>query len=165
MKNLVIKTLSTLTLINAAVAGDFGIPNLPEKHSKIAAAQVQQVFTLKKPNEKSQTRVNLLVKDLGGSTDVSPTLGIYLTFWRDGEMGNVSSSFLITQAFSIIDMHQLDENTLVLELREYDGEKGMVKNIYQLSYGDFLNKFEKAQAAEDFQETYVKGAVEYYPVP
>jgi hypothetical protein len=165
MKTKLLKTLIGLAITSSAFAGDFSVPTMNEKDAHIDLAQVQQVITLKKPNAQSATRVNLVIQDLGGSTDVSPTMGLYLSFWKDGEMGNVSAVFNLSQVFSLIDYHVLNNGDLVIEVKEYDGSKGMIKNIYQISYNGFLKKFEKAQINEDFQNKWVDGDIQMYPIP
>ena len=54
------------------------IRSLSQEDSSMNLAQVQKQFVLKTPTEMGDTRISLLVMDMGGSTDVSPNLGLYL---------------------------------------------------------------------------------------
>ncbi len=133
--------LATLLLNTTLYAAMKDVANLSSEEAQIEMARAQNVFTLKKPDEKNNTRINLLVIDNGGSTDVSPTISLYLTFWKDGEMGDATSSFLIAPSFSLVDFSHKN-GKLTLKLKQL-GEKGFVTETVQVDYADFAKHFEK----------------------
>ena len=66
--------------------------------ASVSIARVVKVIELV---NKPGLQVSVAVKDLGGSTDVSPTQEAYLTLYSKGEMYDVEATFLITNALEV----------------------------------------------------------------
>lgn len=64
--------------------------------AQVNIARVQKVLDLKD----QEVAVNIAVKDLGGSTDVSPTYEVYLTLYLKGEMFSTDATFRIGSLLS-----------------------------------------------------------------
>lgn len=160
--------LKKLTLIGSMIlstglfAGVQEIKTLKPSESGIHVAEVQASFNLQKPTNTNQTRINLVVKDLGGSSDVSPHMGLYLTFWKDGEWGNATAAFEIDSAFSLVDYSQQSDGTLVLQLKEMSDQGAFYVKKVTVNYSEFAAKFEKESANYYNNEAinlWVKGSI------
>lgn len=71
--------------------------------SMVSPARVTQVIPL--VQKENGLQVSILIEDLGGSTDVSPTLRTWLTIYKKGEM------FSTDAAFKIADLIQFQSAT------------------------------------------------------
>jgi hypothetical protein len=60
------------------------------KNNKINVARIDKVITLV---NKPEIKVNIVVEDLGGSTDVSATQKTYFTLYSKGEMFSTDATF------------------------------------------------------------------------
>lgn len=161
-QNLKLTTLIASVLFSfSALAEIQQLSALEKAEASIPTAQVQQVITLKKPNEKSQTRINLLVKDLGGSTDLSPHMGMYLTFWQDGEMGDSTASFDLGRSYQIVDIKNNNNGTLeIISKQLIDGNH--LENVkLTVNYKNFAAKFEKEASVivNEFETNWIKGDI------
>lgn len=152
--------IASLVFTATLFAGEENIPTLSQADSSINIAQVQASFTLKKPEGANQTRINLVVKDLGGSTDVSPMLGLYLIFWKDGEMGDATAAFNIDDGLSLVDYESKPNGVLVLKIKQYN-DGGFDTITKTIDYSKFAAKFERdaASAQGEFALTWVKGSI------
>jgi hypothetical protein len=157
MKTLLV--LATLLLNSALYASMKDVQNLSKEEAQMDMARAQSILTLKKPDAKNNTRINLLVIDNGGSTDVSPTIALYLTFWKDGEMGDATTSFLIAPSFSLVD-YTYKNGKLVLKLKQL-GEKGFVTETVNVDFSAFAKHFEKEALSveEEFGVEQVQGTI------
>ena len=154
------KLTLTLALVSSFAATAETIKSLSKKDAEINVAQVQNAFVLKKPTLENNTRISLIVHDGGGTTDVSPTLGLYLIFWKDGEMNNATASFHLEETFSVLDYKVLANNKLMLKLRDY-GDQGMFSKTVIIDYSNFAQKFEKdaSHFEEEFVTKWVQGSI------
>lgn len=66
--------------------------------AQVNIARVVQLIPLVK---KWDINVSVAVKDLGGSTDVSPTQEAYLTLYAKGEMFSTAASFKLGPVFAV----------------------------------------------------------------
>jgi len=69
------------------------------KENKINVARIAKAITLV---DKSDIKVNLVVEDLGGSTDVSPTQKMFFTLYSKGEMFSTDATFDLGQVYEVI---------------------------------------------------------------
>ena len=147
-----------------AVASVQNISTLGKDESQINVAQVQAQFTLKKSAQGNQSRISLVVKDLGGSTDVSPGLNLYLIFWHDGEWGNSTASFDLGSTFSLVDYTDKGDGTIVLKLKQY-GERGFYIETVTIDYKQFATQFERIASSysqNEAQNNWVQGSISRY---
>lgn len=68
------------------------------KENKVNVARVVQLISLV---DKSDIKVNVVVEDLGGSTDVSPTQKVFLTLYSKGEMFSTDAAFDLGAVMSV----------------------------------------------------------------
>jgi hypothetical protein len=157
MKTLLV--LATLLLNSALYASMEDVQNLSKDEAQMEMARAQAIFTLKKPDAKNNTRINLLVVDNGGSTDVSPNISLYLTFWKDGEMGDATASFALSRSFKLVD-YSYQNAKLVLKLRQYKGS-GFVTETVNVDFSSFTKHFEKEALSveEEFGVEFVQGTI------
>lgn len=95
----------------------------------INPASVDQNIRLVTKDEpgSSLLKVSIIVTDEGMSTDVSPRHNIILTFASLAEMGNITTSFLITdQAYKFISAKRKAAGIYEIKTHVYD-ERGMVE--------------------------------------
>lgn len=71
---------------------------------------------------KPDLKVNVVVEDLGGSTDVSPTEVVYLTIYREGEMFSVDATFKIATVFGLKSAKRVEGGIYQIVVTEYDPE-------------------------------------------
>lgn len=70
----------------------------------VAPSSVDKIFRLvdkPKPGS-SQKKLQILVTDLGLSTDVSPRYAVYLGYQSNAEMGNIAADFKISDRFLVV---------------------------------------------------------------
>jgi hypothetical protein len=158
MKNIYL-TIITSALLSLSAQAE-SLQTLSKEDSQINVAQVQKTIVLKDAKGyDDSTRISLVIHDNGGSTDVSPHLGLYLIFWKDGEMSNTSAAFDLGSTFQVVDMKSVP-GKLVLKIKEL-GDRGFVIKTQTIDYSDFAKKFEKeAGRAADFDNTWVQGSIE-----
>ena len=98
MKKLLLP-ISALTLVSALVFTTAAqAETVKSADAQVSIARVVKVVELV---NKPGLQVSVAVKDLGGSTDVSPTQEAYLTVYSKGEMFNVEATFLIAAALEV----------------------------------------------------------------
>lgn len=95
MKVLIV-ALSALLLQTAAYARV--IHNLSRAESQVEISRVVNVVKLV---EKPGLQVNIVVEDLGGSTDVSPTQVLYFTLYSKGEMFSTDATFKLGHIYEL----------------------------------------------------------------
>src|SRR5688572_29092140 len=71
----------------------------------INVARVDKVINLV---DKPGIKVNVVVEDTGGSTDVSPTQNIYFTLYVKGEMYDTDATFELGRAYSVSSAKRLE---------------------------------------------------------
>jgi hypothetical protein len=151
----------SMTLSTALFANSFQIGTLHPEEAQISISQIQKVFEVKKATQESPTRINLVVKDLGGSTDVSPVMDLYLTFWQDGEMRDATASFNLGSTYSLVDYTE-GAGKLTLKLKQYNNNgPGFIVETMVVDYSSFAAKFEHdaATVEQEFVQEWVTGNI------
>lgn len=69
------------------------------RENKINVARVAKAINLV---DKADIKVNVVVEDLGGSTDVSPTQNVFFTLYSKGEMFSTDATFDLGPVFEVI---------------------------------------------------------------
>ena len=82
----------------AGNAASVTVENTPEAMANVA--RVSQLFNLE-ATAMTSAEVKVLVEDLGGSTDVSPSKKVYISFYSKGEMFDVVATFDIGVYFEV----------------------------------------------------------------
>lgn len=135
--------------------------SLNREDAMINVSQIQKQFTLKKPTEDSPTRISLVVVDLGGSTDMSAKMALYLTFHQDGEQSNADSAFFVGVTFQLIDFEDNGNGLLEMKSKDFNSQGRFVTQTITIDYKDFSKKFEEEAATleEEFVDEWVNGTV------
>ncbi len=137
------------------------IRSLSQEDSSMNLAQVQKQFVLKTPTEMGDTRISLLVMDMGGSTDVSPNLGLYLIYFQDGEESNASAVFPLGYTFQLTDFSDNGgKGHLEMKLKQL-GDNGWEYENVVIDYEKFNSVFEAAAESVEvpFYDEWVDGTI------
>jgi len=111
------KAIMILTALASLAATAKTIPSTTEK---ISPASINRVVPLVYKTTEGVVKLNFIVTDHGLSTDVSPRHTIYLGFSNYQEMGNVESSFKITdEAYEFISARRVSAGIYEVVVREY----------------------------------------------
>lgn len=113
-------TLSALLLQTAAYARS--ISNLPHSESQVEISRVVNVIKLV---EKPGLQVSIVVEDLGGSTDVSPTQVVYFTLYSKGEMFSTDATFKLGHIYELQSAKRLSGGVYELKYSGPDDETSM----------------------------------------
>lgn len=76
-----------------------------DKDGQTNIARVVQLFNLV---SKPDLIANIVVKDLGGSTDLSPTQEVFFTLYSKGEMFSTDAAFDLGSVFSVKSAKRID---------------------------------------------------------
>ncbi len=82
------------------------------KENKINVARIDKVVTLV---DKVDMKVNVVVEDLGGSTDVSPTQNAFFTLYSKGEMFSTDATFNLGPIYKLISAKRLEGGVYVIK--------------------------------------------------
>jgi len=96
MKFLVIFSLTAFLLQPQAFAR--AIHSLSQEEAQASMARIVDIVKLV---EKPGLQANIVVKDLGGSTDVSPTQILYFTLYSKGEMFSTEATFELGHVYAL----------------------------------------------------------------
>lgn len=86
-------------------------------------ARVVQVIPLV---QKQNIRISVAVKDLGGSTDVSPTQKVYFTLYTKGEMFSTDATFDLGEVFEFYSARRISGGVYVVKVSAPDSETTMM---------------------------------------
>lgn len=88
--------LSAIVLVSSFSA--FAAKIKSTKEDQVSVARVVKLISLV---DKSDIKVNVVVQDLGGSTDMSPTQKVFLTLYSKGEMFSTDAAFDLGPVMSV----------------------------------------------------------------
>lgn len=130
MKNLIL--IAALTL--SATLSQARIVNSTE--TQIAPANVDSVINLvnKIDAGSSQKKLNIVVTDSGMSTDVSPRYTVYLGYASMAEMGNISSTFEITnQGYGPVRAERKAAGIYTVIVTQFIDQVGLAEVTYEVN--------------------------------
>jgi len=113
----------------------------------VSLARVVELHQVSEP--KAATQVSVVVHDLGGSTDLSPTQAIYLTVYNKGEMFSTDATFLIDNVFGFEGARRRSDGRLEVKALGSRGEKYLVPVTYLIDARGAVKAIE-AITCEDF---------------
>ena len=118
------KILMALMLMSAAIEASEmrEVRSLVDKKAMVHAARVVDLVKLV---EKPGLQVNILVKDLGGSTDVSPTQELYFTLYAKGEMFSTDATFNLGPIYSFKSAKRKSGGIYEVKIEGLDSPNGM----------------------------------------
>lgn len=83
------------------------------KENNINVARIDKLVTLV---DKADMKVNVVVEDLGGSTDVSPTQNVFFTLYSKGEMFSTDATFNLGPIYKLISAKRLEGGVYVVKV-------------------------------------------------
>lgn len=98
------------------------VTSLDKKSSRVNAARVVELVKLV---DKSDIKVNLVVHDMGGSTDVSPTQELFFTLYVKGEMFSTDATFPLGAVFAFQSATRLSGGIYEVKVSGVDVETSM----------------------------------------
>ncbi len=117
-----LKMLMMLTLLfissNVIAAQPEVIKSLPENKAMIDVDRISSTKVLSKNTEGDAT-VRLVIVDRNGSTDVSPTKQLFITYFHRGEQQNVHTAFDLGQYYEVKQIVPSKKNKHVIKVVDY----------------------------------------------
>jgi hypothetical protein len=118
------------------------------KSNTVNVARIDKVITLV---EKADIKVNVVVQDLGGSTDVSPTKNIFFTLYSKGEMFSTDATFDLGPAYEVLSAKRIAGG--VYEIKATLSSKGdsMMKTVtLKVDAAKAINKIKAVDCGDEF---------------
>jgi len=151
------KTLLTIALLSLSFQAQ--ATEIKSSPAKANIARVVQVIPLV---QKESIRISIAVKDLGGSTDVSPTQKVYFTLYTKGEMFSTDATFDLGEVYEVYSARRVSGGVYAVKVSAPDAETTMmptdktyvidarksVKEIQAVSCDDF-----DCDASKNFSST------------
>jgi hypothetical protein len=117
------------------------------RDNKINVARIAKAITLV---DKADIKVNLVVEDLGGSTDVSPTQKIFFTLYSKGEMFSTDATFDLGPVFEVISATRLSGGKYAIKAVVPD-EAVMMKTVtLKVDAVNAINKIKSVNCGDEF---------------
>lgn len=91
-------------------------------------AEVSRVVELVKVYVRPDLQINILVKDIGGSTDVSPTQELFFTLYSKGEMFSTDATFKLGAIYDFKSAKKISNGVFEIFIGGVDFETTMPKN-------------------------------------
>jgi hypothetical protein len=143
MKKIVLALLTVILPVTAQAA------EIRSTNKQAKVARIVLVENLTKSPE--DVAVNLVVEDLGGSTDMSPSQNVYLTIYRKGEMFSTDAAFLLMHAFSLTAVDRVSEGVYLITATIMDDEGHYVENAkFRIDARKALADIKKVDCGGDF---------------
>lgn len=92
------------------------------------SAEVARIVQLVTVYLKPDIQINLVVKDLGGSTDLSPTQELYFTLYRKGEMFSTDATFKLGSIYDFKSAKKISNGVFEVLIGGVDFETTGPKN-------------------------------------
>lgn len=149
------KTLIRLLIValsaSSAIAFADVIQNIPQ--TQINVGRVLKVYDLgyEKSNDTINfTKVNVVVEDIGGSTDLSPTQNIYLTLYAKGEMFSTDAAFKLGSFYDINAANRLGEGVYEIFVEGIDYKGEWVVSRYVIDAKKALAEMKAVNCGDEF---------------
>ncbi len=120
MKKIILIALTVILPLAAAQAEEIRSAKTQTKVARIAG-----LHKLSKASD--EVAVNLVVVDLGGSTDVSPTKRLHLTIYRKGEMYSTDASFALMEMLELKGVKRI-ANGIYLVIADTMTQEGRIED-------------------------------------
>lgn len=115
--------------------------------NKINVARVAKAINLV---DKADIKVNVVVEDLGGSTDVSPTQKIFFTLYSKGEMFSTDATFDLGPVFEVISATRISGGKYAVKAVVPDETEMMKTVTLKVDAIDAINKIKSVNCGEEF---------------
>lgn len=111
---------------------------------------VGRVVDLVRLTDKSDVQVSVVVVDLGGSTDVSPTQAVYLTIYKKGEMFSTDASFHLGDAIAFEGAKRVRGGIYEVKLTGWNGEESFDERTYVIDARKAIVELKNVNCGDDF---------------
>jgi hypothetical protein len=135
MKNLM------LALILVALPIAAHAERVKSEDANVNVARIVNVKQLSAPG--ADTQISVVVHDIGGSTDMSPTQDLYLTLYRKGEMFSTDAAFRIDGIFGLDSARLRSDGRIEIKVKGVRGEQ---------FYTDVTYVIDARRAKKDIEE-------------
>ena len=115
--------------------------------NKINVARVAKAITLV---DKSDIKVNVVVEDLGGSTDVSPTQKVFFTLYSKGEMFSTDATFDLGPVFEVISATRISGGKYAIKAVVPDASEMMKTVTLKVDAVNAINQIKSVNCGEEF---------------
>ncbi|MBY0416236.1 MAG: hypothetical protein K2Q18_18830 [Bdellovibrionales bacterium] len=116
MKNLIITAVVLFSSLGLMAK------EVPSSKNNVNVARVVEIVKLV---NKSDIQVNVVVSDIGGSTDVSPTQLLFFNIYSKGEIFSTDASFAIGPIYSLVSAKRLSGGVYELQIVGANAETTM----------------------------------------
>lgn len=120
--------LALITTLLMATAPHASITKTIKSTRFGTAVEVSRIVELVKMVSRPDIQVNVTVRDLGGSTDVSPTQELFFTLYSKGEMFSTDASFNLGAIYDFKSARKLSNGIYEIFVGGIDYETSMPKN-------------------------------------
>lgn len=138
------KALALLALVTATSISTQAA-TINSENVTVSVARVVKVIPLV---ERSGLQVSVVVQDLGGSTDVSPTQTVYLTLYAKGEMFDTDATFKIADVLSLVSAKRVSGGIYEIKAMTYDND--MAETTYTIDATKAVIAIRTVDCGEDF---------------
>lgn len=140
------KTFITAFAVLTSFSSLAGVIN-STKSNTVNVARIDKVITLV---DKSNIKVNVVVQDLGGSTDVSPTKNVYFTLYSKGEMFSTDATFDLGPAYEVISAKRISGGVYEIKASiPTSADPGMKYATLKVDAGNAINKIKAVECNDD----------------
>ncbi len=142
-----IKAVLLAFIVVTAVTASASAKTVASADVKVSLVQVTDVFPLV---QKPGLQVSVAVEDLGGSTDLSPTMNVYLTLYAKGEMFTTHATFKIASVLSVQSAKRVSGGIYQVVALTYDEDaEGIQEKTFTIDAIKAVNAIQAVQC-EDF---------------
>lgn len=119
-----------------------------DSDAMVHAARVTKVLHL---GTIEDIEARLVVTDLGGSTDISPSQKLHFTLYRKGEMFNTDAAFDLGDYLKLTTAESISTGIFKLSMENLDDKNGaMRKETYTLNAEEAIRALQKVDCGEEF---------------
>jgi len=141
------------TLIAALVLSVFSLSAQAEvvrNDRENSLVQIARVVKLVNLVDKEHVMVNVVVQDLGGSTDVSPSQKVFLTLYSKGEMFSTDASFEIGPVWSFKSAKRVSGGVYEIKVEGFNEDYNIVDITYVVDARRALTDMKNVNCGGDF---------------
>lgn len=132
-------------LASLILLSSFSVSAAKVQSTKENLVNIARVVRLIPLVEKSDIKVSIVVEDLGGSTDVSPTQRVFLTLYSKGEMFSTDATFDLGSVISVATAKRVGAGVYELIVLNAD----MNKQVIKINASDAIVKMKKISCDDE----------------
>jgi hypothetical protein len=140
-------TKFVLTALVLAFAVPLHAATVKSEEVLVSLARVTQVVPLV---QKPGLQVSVSIEDLGGSTDISPTMAIYFTLYAKGERFDTDATFKIADVLSFKSAKRISGGIYQVVASTYDGgSNGLQETTYTIDAIKAVNAIQSVTCEDE----------------